>query len=170
MVLADTIRTFLDRHRVLTLATVDDGGPWATPLFYASDDALALYFLSDPGTRHCRAIAQNPRVSAAIHGDPGAWTEIMGVQLDGWAAVVEGSEEWAHATRCYAAKFPFALALIPPDGPYRFYRLRPRWLRLIDNSRGLGFKEELLLMAGTGNPGEAHGSQIPLEKEKALAC
>lgn len=144
---ADTVRTFLDRHRVLTLATVDDGGPWATPLFYASDDTLAFYFLSDPGTRHCRAMAENPRVSAAIHGDPGTWTEITGVQVDGWASVVEESEDRAHAFRCYAAKFPFALALIPPDGPYRFYRLRPRWLRLIDNSVALGYKQELCLEA-----------------------
>jgi len=157
MGLADTIRAFLDRHRVLTLATVDDGGAWATPLFYASDAALALYVLSDPGTRHCRAIGHNPHVSAAIHGDPGGWSEIKGVQLHGWASAVEGPEDTAHATRCYATKFPFALALIPADGPYRFYRIRPQWLRLIDNSVRLGFKEELV------------DPQIVLEKERTIA-
>ncbi len=158
MGLADTIRAFLDHHRVLTLATIDDGGAWATPLFYANDDTLALYFLSDPGTRHCRAIAQNSRVSAAIHGDPHDWTGIKGVQVDGWASATEDPEDQAHACRCYAAKFAFAITLIPPGGPYRFYRTRPRWLRLIDNSRGLGFKEELV------------DPQITLEKERTTAC
>ena len=45
MELTEEIREYLEAHHVLTLATMDDGGPWATPLFYVSDDAMDLYFL-----------------------------------------------------------------------------------------------------------------------------
>jgi len=144
MELVEQIAAYLESHHVLTLATVDEAGPWAAPLFYASDRSLALYFLSDPATRHRRAIARSPRVSAAVYGGTAVWTEITGVQIDGWARAVD-DEERDHAFGRYAAKFPFALALIPPDGPYRIYQIRPRWVRLIDNARGLGFKEEICL-------------------------
>ena len=35
------------------------------------------------------------------------------------------------------------LALVDPGGRHRLYRIRPRWLRLVDNGRGLGEKREL---------------------------
>ena len=145
MELQEKIREYLETHDVLTLATLDEGGPWATPLFYASGNTLDLFFLSDPTTRHCQAIARSPKVSAAIHGGFTAWTEISGLQLEGWAQIVDDEPGGEQAFTAYAAKFPFARALMPLDKPYRFYRIRPWRLRLIDNSRGLGFKEELRL-------------------------
>lgn len=145
MELEDRVCRYLEGHDVLTLATVDEVGPWATPLFYVSDDALDLFFLSDPTTRHCQAIARNPKVSAAIHGEFTAWTDIRGLQLEGRAHPVDDEQADERIFARYTAKFPFALPLISLDGPHRFYRIRPRWLRLIDNSRGLGFKEELRL-------------------------
>lgn len=146
MGLREEIQKYLETYHVLILATVDEGGPWATPLFYASDENFDLYFLSEPSVRHSQAIARTPRVSAAVHGGSTGWTDIMGIQLDGWASAVSDELE-EHARECYEAKFPFALALVPSDRSYRFYRIRPRWLRLIDNSRGLGFKQELCLEA-----------------------
>jgi len=124
------------------MATVDEGGPWATSLFYVSDEALNLYFISDPATRHSRALSRDARVAVTIHEETREWTAIQGIQLWGTAGAVEAAEE---AIARYTRKFPFAAALIPASGPFRFYRVTPRWIRLIDNSRGLGFKEELSL-------------------------
>ena len=143
----EEIREYLEAHHVLTLATCDEGGAWATPLFYVNDEALNFYFLSDPSTRHCQAIVKNPRVSAATHGGSTVWTEITGLQLDGWACALADELEEQRAFALYTAKFPFVLPMIPADGPHRLYRIRPRWFRLIDNSQGLGFKEELALEA-----------------------
>lgn len=145
MELQEKIREYLETHDVLTLATLDEGGPWATPLYYVSDDALDLFFLSDPTTRHCQAVARNPNVSAAIHEESAAWTDIRGLQLEGRVHPVDDEQAAERVLASYTAKFPFALALASLDGPHRFYRIQPRWLRLIDNSRGLGFKEELRL-------------------------
>jgi uncharacterized protein YhbP (UPF0306 family) len=148
MDLEEEIIEYLEAHHVLTLATHDEVGPWATPLFYVSDEAMDLYFLSDPATRHCQAIKKRPGISAAIHGGSTAWMEITGLQLDGWACALEDEIEEQRAIALYIAKFPFVPPLIPQDGPHRVYRIHPRWIRLIDNSKGLGFKEEFNLDAG----------------------
>ncbi len=140
-------REYLEAHHVLTLATVDDGGAWATPLFYASDERLDLYFLSDPATRHCAGIHRYPRVSAAVHDASRGWREIRGLQLRGEAGPVADAALGAGLDR-YAAKFPFALGLCRLEGPHRLYRIHPTWLRLIDNARGLGAKRELCLTGG----------------------
>ena len=140
-------RAYLEAHAVLTLASVDGGGAWATPLFYASDERLDLYFLSDPATRHCAAIHRDPRVSAAVYDACRSWREITGLQLRGDAGPVAEAALGAGLAR-YAARFPFALGLTRPGGPHRLYRIRPTWLRLIDNARGLGAKRELCLTGG----------------------
>lgn len=140
--LLERIKSYLESHHVLTLATVDEGGAWAASLFYASDDALNLYVLSDPATRHGRAIVHDARVAATVHGETREWMAIQGIQLRGTAGEVKEAEE---VFARYTEKFPFAAALIPVGGPHRFYQITPRWIRLIDNSQGLGFKEEVSL-------------------------
>jgi len=140
--LLERIRSYLESHHVLTLATADAGGPWAASLFYASDEAMNLYVLSDPATRHGRAMAPGARVAAAVHDETMEWTRIRGIQLWGTGEKLTAIEE---VFARYTEKFPFARELIRTDGPHRFYRITPAWIRLIDNSQGLGFKEELWL-------------------------
>lgn len=157
--LLDRIKGYLKAHRVLTLATVDEGGPWGASLFYASDEALNLYVLSDPATRHGRALADGARVAGTVHGETKDWTTIQGIQLWGTAGEVKAAEE---VFARYTEKFPFAAALIRGDGPHRFYQITPAWIRLIDNSRGLGFKEEISV--GRGAPADLlafHGKEDP---------
>ena len=140
--LLERIKSYLESHHVLTLATGDEGGAWAASLFYASDDALNLYVLSDPATRHGRAIAHDAIVAVTVHGETREWMAIQGIQLRGAAGEVKEAEE---VFARYTEKFPFVAALIPAGGPHRFYQITPRWIRLIDNSQGLGFKEEISL-------------------------
>ena len=135
----ERVRAYLIAHHVLTLATVDADGPGAAALFYAADEALGLYVLSDPDTRHGRALARDARVAATIQSETMDWTAIRGLQLRGTARPVAEEHE---ARRLYLQRFPFAAALMGRGAPHRFYRIEPRWMRLIDNSRGLGFSEE----------------------------
>ncbi len=154
------ILAFLAAHTTLSLATRGpDGAPQAAALFYAHDDDLSLYFLSDPATRHARALAADPRVAATIQDDGQAWQEIQGLQIAGTAAPVEGAAALARAAARYAARFDFLagllqgsgegpLTLVGPLARSRFYVLRPRWMRLIDNRARFGHKEELVLGEG----------------------
>ena len=90
--LREQVQSYLREHHVMTLASHGDEEVWAAAVFYAND-GFSIYFLSSPISRHCRNLAGNPRVSAAIHEDYADWREIKGVQLEGIASVLAGEEE-----------------------------------------------------------------------------
>jgi len=147
------LRDFLSGQSTLALATagLSDGRPQVVPLFFASDDALNLYWVSDPDSRHSRNIEDWDDVAAAIYVQTWDWTGIKGVQIEGTATPVTGDEERQRALALYSAKFPFV------DDRFGdviansvIYVLRPRWLRWIDNERGFGYQQEFILPDGNG--------------------
>lgn len=148
------ISRMLAAHNTLTLSTCIDGAPWAAAVFYASDGDFNLYFVSDKRTRHAREMTANPRVALAINADVDNWDDVRGLQIEGDAVCVEGLER-AKALALYLAKFASVKALFEaPKSPdeetiarrlknTEFWRVTPRYIRLIDNARGFGFRLEL---------------------------
>jgi nitroimidazol reductase NimA-like FMN-containing flavoprotein (pyridoxamine 5'-phosphate oxidase superfamily) len=62
-----TAREILSSNLYLTLATADeDGRPWPSPVYYASEDYAAFYWVSDPEARHSRNLAVRPHASAVV--------------------------------------------------------------------------------------------------------
>lgn len=96
----------------MTLATTLADRPWATPVFYASDD-FKLYFLSNPiSSRHSQNLDANHRVAAAVTEDYPLeklddWRKIKGVQLEGTARLLTAEDELAHAVEVYVNRYPF---------------------------------------------------------------
>jgi uncharacterized protein YhbP (UPF0306 family) len=146
------VAAFLAGHTTLTLATVGpNGAPAAAAVFYAHDDALNLYFLTEERTQHGQNLLANDRVAGAIQEDGQDWRAIRGVQVAGRTAPVTGGE-LAHAAIVYGRKYAFVAGLLTGSGgpgvlvgplaKARFWVLRPVWVRLIDNTVRFGFKEE----------------------------
>ena len=53
--------------RYMVLATADaDGVPWASPVWFATEDGRAFYWVSDPNARHSRNIAARPEIAIVI--------------------------------------------------------------------------------------------------------
>lgn len=139
--------------QVLTLATSGPRGPWAASVFYASDAQFRLYFVSDAGTRHARDMAADPRVALTIGPEPAGWHEVRGLQVEGEATRLAGAER-AAALSLYLAKYPAIAALhsAPRTKDEEiiaarllhtpFWCVTPRLIRLVDNSRGFGHREE----------------------------
>jgi len=141
------VADYLARHTTLTLATVGpDGAPQAAPLFYASDETLALVFVSAPDSHHSLNLARNPAAAAGIYDEVWDWQAIRGVQIEGRVERLEGAER-ERAWALYQAKYPFVAAFAGQVAQSAFYRLRPRWLRYIDNSVAFGWHAELELEA-----------------------
>jgi uncharacterized protein YhbP (UPF0306 family) len=144
----------LEAHNTLTLATSADSLPWAATVFYASDAEFNCYFVSDHRTRHAREMLANPRVALAINADVNNWNDVRGLQVEGEASRVEGTER-AKALALYLGKFVSVKALFetPKTADEQsiaqrlkntdFWRVTPRFIRLIDNGQGFGFKREL---------------------------
>lgn len=140
------IRRYLDSHNVLCLATAQDNQPWVAPVFY-SVFKTGLVFLSAPHTRHCKNIAANPNVSASVQEDYNDWNDIKGIQLEGKAMLVPDFSR-AAVVECYAQKFPVTGHKAPPAiaralDKILWFEVRVDNLYYIDNSKGLGHREEV---------------------------
>jgi len=54
-------------NRYMTLATADGRGvPWASPVWFATEDEHTFYWVSDPNARHSRNIAERPEIALVI--------------------------------------------------------------------------------------------------------
>jgi hypothetical protein len=148
------IVAFLAKNHVLSLATHGREGPHATNLLYAHD-GLALFWVSDPDTRHSREIEADQRVAVTVARDHSDFSDIQGLQLTGTAACIASAEYRAWHLSQLAARYPFVklLANAPPALQAAYaraavYRFEPSRVVLIDNTKGFGHKETLDLAAG----------------------
>jgi nitroimidazol reductase NimA-like FMN-containing flavoprotein (pyridoxamine 5'-phosphate oxidase superfamily) len=86
-------RSIIDANQFMALGTADaDGNPWVSPVWYAPSSYRAYLWVSRPGTRHSRNIAQRPQVAITIYDShrPGTWAAVYMV---GVAAEVEDVDE-----------------------------------------------------------------------------
>jgi len=129
----------------LALATAGPGGrPFATPVFFAPDEDLALIFFSDPDTLHVRHVLERSEASGTIYPATGDWTQIRGLQLAGRVERIHPGDAWEAAWAAYVRKFPFVADLRPLVDAGWLLAFVPSWIRVIDNRRGFGFKLEWL--------------------------
>jgi len=141
----DQTASLLDEP-VMILATVSPANqPHAAAVYFAAcrtSGGLDLYYFSDPTSQHSRDLSSNPNAGGEIHPPGSDWRSIHGLQLSGVVAPVQEGSSWDDGWGLYAAKFPFVKGLRAIVARNALYRFRTRWLRLIDNRRGFGFKTE----------------------------
>ncbi|MFI9051842.1 pyridoxamine 5'-phosphate oxidase family protein [Streptomyces sp. NPDC053427] len=162
------IRRALAAHTTMTLAYVDEDGPQAAAVLYAPAQGPVLYFVTSTGTRHGRALAApgtapenasgaapgsasgtasatgGARVAFTAQRDGQEWRGLTGLQGRGRCRPL-GDDERAAGWRAYTERFPFVAeseSLRAALERTTLWELRPDWLRLIDNGRGFGHKEE----------------------------
>lgn len=151
--LKQQILDYIQFHNTMTLATSASDIPWASTVFYASDD-VRLYFFSVPESRHCENLAANSRVAVTIQEDYKDWREIKGIQLEGRVVLVDGILAKGKAMAIYARKYPDVIKLFtdPASGIFhkaflkvKFYCVVPERLFYIDNAQGFGKRQELIV-------------------------
>lgn len=142
------VQAFLSRHHVVTLAYQDSMGIGACAVWFAVDEHLHLHFLSSPASRHGQALAAGGQVAFTVQKDEQDWRAIQGVQGIGRCAptpqrAIDG------AWQVYTRRFPFVTRQFPDLqaalGSATLWRIIPTWIRLIDNTKGFGHKEERVL-------------------------
>ena len=86
-----------------------------------------------------------------IQEDYSDWLKIRGVQIEGVASEISGAEE-EKARGLYGQKFPVVgllaqapAAIVKALAKVRWYRIIPERLYFIDNSLGLGNRDEITL-------------------------
>lgn len=148
--LTEKALAYLRQHNVMTIATTGAHGPWAAAVFYANW-GFTLYFLSAPTTRHSQDIGAEGAVAVTIQEDYRNWLEIKGIQIAGRAVRLRGVERVAAMAR-YLGKYPFIqdpLGAAPEIAKaldhVTWYKIEPSRLYFIDNSLGLGHRDEVVL-------------------------
>ena len=85
--MSDELRTIIDANRYMTLATAGpDGRPWATPVWFATEDYLQFFWVSKPDARHSRNLAERPELGIVIYDSS---VPVGGAQAVYLAAVAE---------------------------------------------------------------------------------
>ncbi|SRR5581483_10096083 len=147
--IAASARELLDASTLCAIATVRaDGSAHVNTAYFAWSPDLEIVWMSERQATHSRNIRGNPSVAIAVYDSRQTWGEPdRGIQLFGTAHEAEG-EEGVGARTLYARRFP---RLADADfGAYRFYRFRPRRLKLFDE-RALGPATFVTARVGAGS-------------------
>ena len=135
------ILALLDRHRIMTIATLRaDGWPQATTVGYVSE-GLTLYFLCGLESQKARNLARDNRCSLTIDHDTADLMAISGLSMAARAHAVEDRAEAEKVLRMLPLKYPDAPPLemkMPGPEEVRIFRVEPAVISVLDYSKGFG--------------------------------
>lgn len=127
------IGDFIRKHHVLTLATVGDGTPHCSNLFYSYDEGR-FYVTSSQETLHARQAASNSLIAGSIVLETSVVGKLQGVQFRGKMFRPE-DVELVTARKSYLKRFPFA-AVMELD----LWVIEISYIKFTDNRLGFGKK------------------------------
>jgi uncharacterized protein len=140
--LQDALELVRSAHTLALSTTGEDGAPRIAPLFYIADEHLRLYWFSEPRSEHSRNLKRDPRAGVTVFRETSRWQEIRGAQLRGRVAVVGRRALRKAMGEEFSRRFGLGVAFYAVMARCRLYCFEPEWVRVIDNSRGFGFKSE----------------------------
>lgn len=133
------IQDMIQRHQVMTLATIRaDGFPDVTVVTYVSD-GLTIYFAAAADSQKLRNIRACSKVSLTIQRQDEDWNRIAALTMAALADEIADASEARRVLLLLAAKFPDLGEAVPTleQGGVVVVRLRPKTVALIDNARDI---------------------------------
>ena len=129
--LANIARTIIDSIVYMVLGTADeDGRPWTSPVYFASENYREFYWMSSPGVTHSRNILVRPEVSIVIFDSRVRVGTGQAVYISAVARELTGVEI-DQGIQIYSGRFQnpseHGVRIIQPEdvqdpAPYRLYR------------------------------------------------
>lgn len=134
-----TMGRILKKNALCAIATVaPNGRAHVNTAYFAYSDALELYFLSHPNSRHCRNLRAHSSMAIAVFDSRQTWGELdRGVQLFGTCRQARGVAART-AERIYGRRFksyaPWKAELDAENAEweYRFYRFVTTRVKVFD--------------------------------------
>ncbi|MBI5026813.1 MAG: pyridoxamine 5'-phosphate oxidase family protein [Nitrospirae bacterium] len=136
---------YLNRHLYGNLATVysnDPMQPHVTTVAYVND-GFDLYFTTSVKSQKFINIEGNSKVAMTIDEDETDWMKLTGLQIEGIAKVVK-AEQVPAVLEIYAEKFPI-IKEFPPNLDYRFIKIKPNRIWMLNYQKGFGHRDYLEL-------------------------
>lgn len=127
----------IEKQKLMTLATSEEGMPYCASLFYAFLPANdLLVFKSDPQTIHIQQALKNGSVAGTIHANPVTILKLQGIQFTGFFTPLSETDLFDAASQVYMKKFPFAGVIHQAD----FWAIKLHHIKMTDNRLGFGKK------------------------------
>jgi uncharacterized protein YhbP (UPF0306 family) len=148
-------KELIDSESTMALATAGKDGAWAAPVYYVFFHG-AMYFFSDPDSRHIHEALASGQAAATIYPFVSSWQEIRGLQMSGRIKEVRPGPKALGAVLAYTAKYPFTRDFFDPQENIdlekmisrfrvRLYRLEPDLVFYLDNRIRFGFRKAIQL-------------------------
>jgi len=139
-----SVLRILARNKLCSISTVARGNrAHINTAFFAASNDFELYFLSDPGSLHCRNLSRNPSMAMTVFESSQEWEASgRGLQMFGVCHRTRGDAE-RRATQVYGSRFP-AFARWMNQGTeadrrrvnrlrsYALYRFLPNRVKVLD--------------------------------------
>ena len=101
----DIARAILADNQYVVLATADsDGTPWATPVWYATDDNHHLYWISAPAARHSENISVRPDIAMVVFDSTVPPDTGQAVYMIGTARQIADHDDTPHGLEIFSRK------------------------------------------------------------------
>ena len=135
--LLDTrIRSFINDHHVLGLATSVDNIPYCATAFYAFVEEFNVFVInSSDDTKHISNVLKNNRVSGTIALETKIIGKIQGIQFCGKMVRIEEFDHQVTARKAYYRRFPYAAFSEP-----QLWVIEIDFVKMTDNRLGFGKK------------------------------
>ena len=129
----------LQRHHVMTLATIrPDGFPQATTVNYIHED-LTLYFATDAASQKAGNIKLNNKVSVAIASETEDFYKLRGLSISGLATRVGERQKAQELSLKLFQALPQSKRFVPGDPKQlAVYEIAPVAIALVDYASGFG--------------------------------
>jgi len=135
----------LKTTHLMSLATNDENGPWVADVVFIHDKDLNIYWMSDPNTRHSKAISLNKKSAGTITYSTKSKELNFGIQFEGISEKLEGVQInllTKHLAKRGHSKPKLLQASEILDGD-SWYKLTPTKIYLIDE-KNFGFNRQEL--------------------------
>jgi len=140
----ELVRAILEESGTMVLSTCHNNTPWASTLFFVSDNNFNIYFISRTTRRHSYEIEHNPNVAVAIAPPHKDFGSARGLQIEGRAKILELSQTDI-SYRLLQKKFPNLVANLKMEqlkdskSSHKIYKITPKRFQLIHEERfGIG--------------------------------
>ena len=131
----EKIKAYINKNKVLTIATSIDNKPYCAICFYVFDEENnVLIFLSDDFTRHISEALKNKQIAGTIITKVTTVAKIQGVQFIGEFINPDKLQADDFYSKYYS-KFPFAKAKSSP-----IWGIKLTSIKMTDNTLGFGKK------------------------------
>lgn len=92
MDLKKLIVEYLQKAKLMQLATSKENQPWVCNVYFAFDDNFNIYWISKPERRHSEEVRNNTKVAGAIVLPHTPGDDVRGIQFQGKAYELSGKD------------------------------------------------------------------------------